>query len=105
MTSSESAAQTAKTFFDALWQKGDFWGLESSGFELERYKALLEMVGNRHYAQVLDLGCGSGVLTKELCGFADRVVGIDVSTAAIERALAHSSTLNNVEFRVANIFE
>ena len=38
--------------------------------------------------RVLDLGCGTGVLTNDIAGFAREVIGIDSSPAMIEQAKA-----------------
>jgi len=47
--------------------------------------------------RVLDVGCGTGTLTKEIAGFAAEVVGIDASPAMIEKARA---TYPELEFAV-----
>ncbi len=59
--------------------------------------------------RVLDCGCGPGAIT---VGFAQatapsRVVGIDIEPTMIEKAnaLAADSGANNLEFRVANIYD
>lgn len=51
---------------------------------------------------VVDLGCGSGLLARELTGAGYRVLGIDISEAMIEIARKKAP---DAEFRVASLFE
>ena len=48
-------------------------------------------------ASVLDLGCGTGVLTNDIAGFVSEVIGIDSSPAMIEQAKA---SYPDIEFNV-----
>jgi len=51
---------------------------------------------------VVDLGCGSGLLARELIDAGYRVVGIDISEAMIELSRKRAP---EVEFRVGSLFE
>ncbi len=51
---------------------------------------------------VVDLGCGSGLLARELIDAGYRVLGIDISEAMIEIACRR---VPEAEFRVASLFE
>ena len=51
---------------------------------------------------MVDLGCGNGRRARALAAFCPRVIGLDVSPAAIARARVESAELSNVEFRVAD---
>jgi predicted TPR repeat methyltransferase len=94
----------ARQFFDSLWNQGDYWKLETSAFDQARYARLIELLADRHYPRTLEIGCGAGAFTALLAGVSDRVVALEVSPAAIERAHARS-TSGNVEFRAANVME
>lgn len=100
-----STGDRARQFFDDLWQQGDYWKLETSAFDQARYARLMELLGDRRYERTLEIGCGAGAFTGLLAGVSDRVVALDVSAAAIERARARGAGAGNVEFRVANIME
>lgn len=50
---------------------------------------------------ILDLGCGNGVITRAIGRLGYRVTGIDVSEKTISRAKAEN-TLQNVEFRAVS---
>ena len=97
--------QKATKFFDDLWQKGDYWQLETSEFERAKYERQENLLNDRRYRRVLEIGCGAGVFTKRLASLAETVVAVDVSPAAIARARADSATLRHVDFRVANIMQ
>jgi SAM-dependent methyltransferase len=51
---------------------------------------------------MVDLGCGNGSRARALAAFCPRVVGVDVSAAAIERARAEGADNPTVEFRVGD---
>ena len=50
--------------------------------------ALERAVPGRRFARVLDLGCGTGLMGVALAGRADRIDGVDLSPAMVERARA-----------------
>jgi SAM-dependent methyltransferase len=97
--------QQAQGFFEELWQHGDHWEFDSSAFEQARYARLLALLDGRHYAHVLELGCGSGAFTHHLVRVADHVVALDISPTAIARACALWAGPATVDFRQANIME
>ena len=49
---------------------------------------LVEVLRDMRCNKILDLGCGTGVLTNEIAGFAGEVVGLDASPAMLEKAAA-----------------
>lgn len=54
-----------------------------------RYRApeiLVQGLGARRFESVLDLGCGTGLVGQQLRGRAQRIVGVDLSGAMVERA-------------------
>lgn len=54
---------------------------------------------------MLELGCGAGLFTRELCRIADRVVAIDVDPLAIARARTLGLDRGVVEFQLANVMD
>jgi trans-aconitate methyltransferase len=92
-------------FFDKLWSQGDFWKFESDEYELNRYAHLMRQISDRRYGRALELGCGAGYFTRQLADVCDRILALDVSAAAIERARTHSADLTSIEFQVANVME
>ena len=101
----EDLQHKAETFFENVWQRGDPWEFETSEFEQTKYARQVALLGGRHYARVLELGCGAGVFTRFLSHHADQVVALDISPTAIARAGTLEAGLAAVDFRVANIME
>lgn len=71
--------------FDALLAEGDPWGV-ATWYERRKRSLLLAALQQQRYGRVLDVGCSTGELTRELVGRADDVVAVDVSGAALARA-------------------
>jgi len=105
MMEREMIGHKAQRFFEDLWQAGDYWDFERSDYEYSRCQHLLKMLEGRHYARVLEIGCGAGFLTHFLARIADQIVALDISLAAIERARARGVGPAVVDFRVANIMD
>ena len=61
----------------------------------ERGTELVDIIKEMKCYRVLDLGCGTGVLTNEISKFANKVIGIDSSHNMIEQA---KKLYPNVEF-------
>lgn len=55
-------------------------------------------------AEVLEVGCGTGVLTRPLSRWPDvgRVIGVDVATSLLDKARTLAAGLPNVEFQEAD---
>jgi SAM-dependent methyltransferase len=105
MSASEAIHRTVQEHYDQFWQRGDPWELETSEFEKAKYARQLELLADRRYRRVLEIGCGSGCFTRRLAGVADQVVALDVAASAIARARAAGDTPATVEYRVANVME
>ncbi|MDI1446596.1 class I SAM-dependent methyltransferase [Polyangium sp. 6x1] len=69
----------------------------------------IEEVMNRvaaHFAPdlpVIDIGCGNGRFTRLLAARFPRVVGLDVSSHAIDKAWEESAGITNLSFHVADV--
>lgn len=68
-------------------------------FVTEYGKALLEFVPKDDEQTILDLGCGTGILTVQLAGLCNKVVGIDSSQSMIDKAKVQFS---DIEFKVCD---
>ncbi|GGI76101.1 methyltransferase [Polymorphobacter multimanifer] len=84
-------------YFDALYKRDpDPWKFETSDYEAGKYAATLAALPRQRYNAALEVGCSIGVLTQALAPRCDRLLGIDVAEAAIERARARTRHLGNV---------
>ena len=84
---------------------GDGWEEELSPLDQASHAQQIALLGGRRYGDVLELGCGAGLFTRELCGIADRVVAIDVDPLAIARARTLGLDPGVVEFQLANVMD
>ena len=87
--------------------KGLYAGVIDYDAELRRHNEVLRgALRIRAHEHVLDIGCGSGLTSREaaLMASAGRVLGVDISEAAVERArlAARAQGLGNVAFEVGD---
>jgi len=68
---------------------------------------LLEMSGSLTGRSVLEVGCGSGRLTRRYATMAGRVVAIDPDEERIAAAIQHAPSPDSrpIDFRVADILD
>jgi 2-polyprenyl-6-hydroxyphenyl methylase/3-demethylubiquinone-9 3-methyltransferase len=90
--------------WDAQYLTGH-WDHFTTLDEMPRYAVIASYIRHRPVApSVLDVGCGYGQLTKQVdASSVERYLGIDVSSAAIDRANLQSQ--ENVSFEVGNFEE
>lgn len=67
------------------------------------YHPLILAAAPAHCARALDVGCGDGVLTRQLRSVSERVVGIDLDSPSIDLARAQGG--EGVEYVLGNFFE
>lgn len=68
-------------------------------FVAEYGKGLLEFVPKNDGQAILDLGCGTGVLTVQLADLCNKIVGVDSSQSMIDKA---KERFGNIEFMVCD---
>ncbi len=81
-----------KHLYDAT---DDPWLFRTSSYEQTRFSMTVASLEGRHYAQVLEIGCGNGELARHLCSCTDRYVGVDASSIALHAA---RQAVPNAEF-------
>lgn len=67
------------------------------------YHPVILAAAPAYCARALDVGCGEGVLTRELRSVSDRVVGIDIDSPSIEAARAQG--VEGVEYILGNVLQ
>ena len=77
---------------DVLWDAASRAELDAM---LDRVRARMDTS-----LPLVDVGCGNGRFSRLVAPHVPRVLGIDVSPAAVERARAESAGMDNVEYRV-----
>jgi SAM-dependent methyltransferase len=86
-------------------QLEDPWGFESEDYERERYEETIGVLDRPTYQSVLEVGCGEGAFTVMLKDRAERILGVDISPTAIERASRRVADLPRISFRAMDISE
>ena len=66
---------------------------------------LFEMALNADFSNVIDLGCGTGYVTKQLAKKSNKILGIDVSSNSIKVANENKGKLQNLHFIHSSIEE
>jgi predicted TPR repeat methyltransferase len=67
-------------------------------YQRQKYQRMLAMLPGRRYGDVLDIGCGLGVLTRQLAPFGEKILGLDISNTAVTEARERSAGFTNLEF-------
>ena len=100
-----SARTRDAAHFDRLYAANpDPWGFRTSAYEHAKYDATLgALPAGRRFRSALEVGCSIGELTRRLAGRCDRVLGIDLSAAALRAAEAACAGLEGVGFRQAAV--
>ena len=70
---------------------------QTCGRVTEQGVKLVEVLRDKKCSRVLDLGCGTGVLTNDIAAFANEVIGIDLSPTMIDKA---KETYPDIQFQV-----
>ncbi len=82
-SSSQNKIQSADEL-NQHYSAEDPWEYESNPHDAVRIQRFKRLIAGRRFRRALDIGCGNGFLTREIP--AAEVMGIDLSTAAIEIA-------------------
>jgi predicted TPR repeat methyltransferase len=94
--------------FDKLYaSRPDPFGaaLPQYRYQRQKYQRMIAMLPNRHYRDVLDIGCGLGVLARQLAPFGDKILGVDISLNAVMEARRLSYEFDNLAFAQADVME
>jgi SAM-dependent methyltransferase len=76
----------------------DPWDLAGSAYEAAKYEHTLDMLGDRHFAAGLEVGCSVGVLTKRLARRCDALLAVDIVEEPLRLARARCADLTHVQF-------
>ena len=94
-----AAGSVAPAYFERLYRdEADPWDYAASAYEAAKYDATLAALPRDRYASALEVGCSIGVLTERLAERCERLLAVDVSEDALERARARCARLGHVAF-------
>lgn len=99
----EGGGERAETF-DALFvDNPDPWNFECSTYERDKRAATMAALGGRRFSSALEIGCATGVLTRELAAHCDALLALDVSEQALAIARTRSSSNETILYRRAEL--
>ncbi|AZZ57138.1 class I SAM-dependent DNA methyltransferase [Rathayibacter iranicus] len=85
------------SYFDELYARHeDPWGYTSRWYEQRKRALTLASLPEQRYGSVLEIGASIGVLAEALADRADRLLALDFSAAAVERAARRLAPLEHV---------
>lgn len=97
------SAENARSTFNTLFQSDpDPWNFGNE-YESRKREILLASLPRDHYKAALELGSATGALTERLASRCDRVIAIDASDTAIERAKARLASFANIRLERRDI--
>ncbi len=88
-------------------EKADPWGYLTRRYRYQRlkYQKMEALLPAKRFASALDIGCGIGVFSRMLAPQCDRVLGVELSQAAVENAAALSNSSPNVAYVQGELFD
>jgi len=93
-----------KERFEALFAENpDPWDFETSSYEHEKRAQTIAALDGRRFGNALEIGCATGVLTKDLAKLCDWIIGIDVSDRALSNAKHRLRDVPNIELRQGEV--
>jgi SAM-dependent methyltransferase len=101
-----SRAAGPKSAFESVYRESnDPWASASPRYRYQglKYDRLVALLPERRFTNVLDLGCGLGLLSQKLAGRADHVLGMDIAESAVERARVRAAAFPNLRFEAGDI--
>lgn len=92
------------SYFDRIYAESDDpWGFETRPYEAEKYRATLAALPREIYRSAFEIGCSIGVLTEGLSARCQRLLSVDVSERALERARERCRHLPQVDFQLMRV--
>jgi SAM-dependent methyltransferase len=85
----------------------DPWASASPKYRYQhrKYEVLAALLPIGRYRRALDIGCGSGLLSRHLASHAESVIGIDISPSAVANARLINADKANISFEVHDLLD
>ena len=90
--------------FDALFSRDrDPWDFETSDYEREKRAATIAALKGARFENALEIGCATGVLSRQLAPHCARLFALDVSDQALDLARERSAAQTVIRYRRAEV--
>lgn len=81
-------------YYDSLSNSYDrLYGEEQS----KKHQKVLTLVGDKRFDLLIDVGCGTGTMLRQIAGNSTRAVGTDISLGMLKNA-TRNATIGNIDF-------
>jgi ubiquinone/menaquinone biosynthesis C-methylase UbiE len=81
-------------YYDSLSNSYDqLYGEEQS----KKHQKVLTLVGGKTFDLLIDVGCGTGTMLRQIAGHSTRAVGTDISLGMLKNA-TRNATIGNIDF-------
>ena len=97
------AAIRRQVFEDKFVRSDDPWGTYERRDEVRKRAVILQLLHNRRYGRILELGCGNGSNTRELAKRAHHVTAVDASLQAVRISRIAMASARGCRVCVCNI--
>ncbi|HWD62164.1 MAG TPA: PIG-L family deacetylase [Humibacter sp.] len=77
--------------------RADPWNVEHSWYEIRKRRLLMATLPRDRYRSILELGCSTGVATRQLADRADALLAVDGSLSAVSAARDRTRFLTNTK--------
>ncbi|VAX16560.1 hypothetical protein MNBD_NITROSPINAE01-1620 [hydrothermal vent metagenome] len=94
-----------RLFFNLKYRRENPYEVKTSAYEKEKYALVLKALDfKERFDNILEIGCGEGVMTGLLAKKTSRILGVDISDFAVKRAIKRFAGDSNVTIRRLDIF-
>ena len=94
----DAPSMSAEWFEDFYRRHDDPWGFETRWYEERKRSILMSSLPSARIGDVLEIGCSTGLVTRELAARAETVVALDPAEAALRVARARLGDDSRVSF-------
>ena len=92
------------SYFNNLYNADpDPWRFETSEYEASKYAATIAALPRSRYRSAFEIGCSIGVLTSKLANRCDRLLSVDLSEPALNRAMKRCESLPHVRWQLMGV--
>ena len=92
-----------KQSLERIYEKEDPWNIKDNHYTNDKHKKVINLVKKNKPSRVLELGCGEGILAKELAPHIHYLEAIDISATAVKRARKYCRDVKNVKFYCTDV--
>lgn len=90
-------------YWDALFEAPDPWNYGSQ-YEQIKYNRQLSLLPHERIGRALEVACAEGWFTEQLAERVDKLIAIDISERALERARRRCASRSNISFERLDVY-